>query len=332
MLAVRAANTPDAPTTILARGKTNVADAIVGRLDPTLLMNDQYVVILQATDTGGRTTSASVVVRVTGEMKVGHYAITLEDINLPVAGILIQVTRTYDTRRRAESLDFGHGWSVDYQNVRVRESQRLGYSWRLELRGGLLNRQACVIPNGPRTVTVTLPDGDVETFEAVATPECHSLNHRGDGVGRLPRRGQHAQHIGTAGLFQSAPDHARRQPGQRAVRSGNPDEPADPSLLPADHARRRGVRARPALRVRRVTDPAGNTLTYSASGIVHSTGQAIAFERDADNSYPAHRAAGPVVDPLRLRCERRSGRLDRCGEPDHALHLQAARARTTSKT
>ncbi|HVJ61263.1 MAG TPA: putative Ig domain-containing protein, partial [Tahibacter sp.] len=283
VLAVRAANTPDAPTTILARGKTNVADAIVGRLDPTLLMNDQYVVILQATDTGGRTTSASVVVRVTGEMKVGHYAITLEDINLPVAGIPIQVTRTYDTRRRAESLDFGHGWSVDYQNVRVRESQRLGYSWRLEMRGGLLNRQACVIPNGPRTVTVTLPDGDVETFEAVATPECHSLNT--EVMVSVGFRGVDNTHSTLEQLDYSNLRLTTLAGNPVSVLSdpGTPDQPADPSRYRLTTREGVAYELDQHFGVRRVTDSAGNTLTYSASGIVHSTGQAIAFERDADN-------------------------------------------------
>jgi RHS repeat-associated protein/uncharacterized repeat protein (TIGR01451 family) len=281
VLALRAANTPDAPTTILARGNANVADAIVGKLDPTLLVNDQYVVILQATDTGGRTTSASVVVRVTGEMKVGHYSITLEDVNLPVAGIPIQVTRTYDTRRRNESLDFGHGWSVDYQNVRVRESQRLGYSWRLEMRGGGLNRQACVIPNGPRTVTVTLPDGDVETFEAVATPECHSLNTQV--MVAVGFRGVDNTHSTLEQLDYSNLRLTTIAGNPVSVLSdpGSPGEPADPSLYRL--TTREGVvyELDQHFGVRRVIDPNGNTLTYSASGIVHSTGLAVAFDRDA---------------------------------------------------
>ena len=31
-------------------------------------------------------------------------------------------SRTYDTCRKGESLDFGYGWSVDYQSVQLRKN------------------------------------------------------------------------------------------------------------------------------------------------------------------------------------------------------------------
>ncbi|HFD11313.1 MAG TPA: hypothetical protein ENJ32_02415 [Crenotrichaceae bacterium] len=34
--------------------------------------------------------------------------------SIPVAGIPIRVTRTYDTHQKDHNLDFGYGWSVDY--------------------------------------------------------------------------------------------------------------------------------------------------------------------------------------------------------------------------
>jgi hypothetical protein len=134
-LALRTANNPGAPTTVIARGTGTVSNATLGTFDPTLLMNGQVVLILQAVDTSGRTSVTSLPLAVEGDMKVGHFSITFEDVSVPVAGIPIRITRTYDTRQRQESLDFGHGWSVDYQNVRVSESQKAGFGWQLQKSG-----------------------------------------------------------------------------------------------------------------------------------------------------------------------------------------------------
>jgi len=62
---------------------------------------------------------------------------------VPVAGIPVTISRTYDTRRRHESLDLGYGWSVDYQNVRVHESRKLGFSWKVQsIRNGALTSRS----------------------------------------------------------------------------------------------------------------------------------------------------------------------------------------------
>ena len=121
-------------------------------------------------------TADSAVLRVTGDMKVGQFSITFEDVSIPLAGIPVRVTRTYDSRQRNEDLDFGRGWSIEnYQNVRVRESQKAGFSWRnyQPLPGPF--GQWCTKSNGNRVVTVTLPDGQVESFRAKAVPECTPL-------------------------------------------------------------------------------------------------------------------------------------------------------------
>jgi len=111
-----------------------------------------------------------------GDLKVGNFSFTVEDLNVPVSGIPIRVTRTYDSRRKHEDLDFGYGWSVGYQDVRVQESRTPGKFWALNQYntgplGALVNW--CVEPQGTPLVTVTLPDGDVERFEVEASPRCN---------------------------------------------------------------------------------------------------------------------------------------------------------------
>src|SRR5690606_11351743 len=111
-----------------------------------------------------------------GDLKVGHFSITFEDLSVPVSGIPVSVTRTYDTRRRGAALDFGHGWSVGYQNVRIQESRSPGYAWQLNsYPSGPLGMvpNYCVESALGNVVSVVLPDGEVEKFVAKAFPECN---------------------------------------------------------------------------------------------------------------------------------------------------------------
>ena len=43
------------------------------------------------------------------ELGPGKFSITIEDLRVPVSGIPITVSRTYDTRQRQQNLDFGFG-------------------------------------------------------------------------------------------------------------------------------------------------------------------------------------------------------------------------------
>ncbi|MCG8671963.1 MAG: hypothetical protein MI867_21345, partial [Pseudomonadales bacterium] len=147
---------------------SNVTDGVLATFDPTVLLNGLYDIVLEVTDRNGAKTSDNIVVSVEGNLKIGHFTHTVEDLNIAVEGIPIQVTRTYDTRRRHEDLDFGYGWSIDYQNIRVDESRALGAGW--------VNAEAdfnfCTNPLGAPIVTVTLPNGDTEKFSVSVTPEC----------------------------------------------------------------------------------------------------------------------------------------------------------------
>ncbi|HSX62411.1 MAG TPA: putative Ig domain-containing protein, partial [Tahibacter sp.] len=61
-----------APVT-LASGTTTQVDAELGTLDPTLRLNGQYRLMLEATDAAGHLSRATRTVLIDGEMKVGHF-------------------------------------------------------------------------------------------------------------------------------------------------------------------------------------------------------------------------------------------------------------------
>ena len=280
-LAHRPANSPAAPVNVIAQGTSSFSDQAIGRFDPTLLLNGQYALILQATDTAGRTSSDSVVVRVTGDMKVGHFSVTFEDASVPLAGIPVRVTRTYDTRQRAESLDFGHGWSVDYQNVRIHESAKLGYSWRIEARNGGFFPLQCAVSNGDRVVTVTLPDGEVETFRAKAEPECGEGFTAQTRVQMVfePMDDTHATlEQSTYGLLAIATTAGSGV--YNMVDPEQPNEPADPRLYRLTTPEGLVYELDQSFGIRQVIEPGGQSLTYSTTGVVHTSGVGIQFVRD----------------------------------------------------
>lgn len=114
--------------TTFAEGNTSVADGVLGTLDTSLLLNDLYDIRLSAQDSQGRVSRLTVPYQVTGALKVGHFSFTLNDLSLPMSGLPITITRSYDSRDKGKG-DFGIGWRLGIQTLNVRENQILGSDW-----------------------------------------------------------------------------------------------------------------------------------------------------------------------------------------------------------
>lgn len=258
---------------VLATG-TGAVSGELGTLDPTLLLNGQYVVVLQAWDVGGNEGKAFRSVVIDGEMKLGHFSLTFEDVSIPVMGMPITVSRTYDTRRSHERLDFGFGWSVGYQNVRIHESRTLGLGWSLnEYRSGFFSNW-CVEPQGDPIVTIAMPDGSLERFRAKAIPECQFLVPTVDvQIGFEPLPGTHSKLEQTSvGLVRLA--------NNQLLDLGDV-EPVDPDQYRLTLKDGTVYDLDQGFGIRQVTDLDGNSLTYGRNGITHSSGVGIQFIRDS---------------------------------------------------
>lgn len=153
----------------LATGAVQVATGPLGAFDPTLLLNGVYELQLTATDIVGRTTETEPVTLVVDRsMKVGHFTLSFNDLTVPVAGIPIQVIRTYDSRDKRVG-DFGVGWTLDLKNVRLQKNRHHGKAWDQASTGGLLPTYF-IDTLKPRVVTITFPDGKVYKFQAALSP------------------------------------------------------------------------------------------------------------------------------------------------------------------
>ena len=91
---------------------------------------------------------------------------TYQDLSVGVAGLPMQVLRTYDSFDKAVG-DFGVGWNVELANFRVSVNKPLGYGgWVQEIVNcSLIFCQTHYHSTTPHTVTVVWPDGHQEIFD-----------------------------------------------------------------------------------------------------------------------------------------------------------------------
>ncbi|MFL0808843.1 MAG: putative Ig domain-containing protein [Agarilytica sp.] len=274
---------------ILADGSENFTSSSIASIEPFALMNGLYSVVLQASDIGGNTVSESRQIVVEGNLKVGNFSISFTDVVIPTTGIDISVTRTYDTRRREEDLDFGYGWTVDYQDAQIFESRKIGSAWELVQYAtgpfGIIQNY-CVEPIGDApVVAVLLPNGRLEKFEVAASPQCN------EGVPILDVNFVFTPMEGTYATLNQA------SYGSVRLVNGNLEHLGDSEVADADIYQMSTVDGTTYnldqnFGIRSIIDTNGNHVTFSDTGIVSSTGKSIEFQRDAEGRITR------VTDPM----------------------------------
>jgi RHS repeat-associated protein len=140
------------------------------KFDPTLLLNGLYDIRLTVMNAAGDVSIATVVVDVEGRQKVGNFTLSFVDMTVPIAGIPIQVTRTYDSRDKGQG-DFGIGWRLSVSAATVQTSGPLGEGWdQVATRFGFFPGFELQALQSHR-VTITLPGDFTYSFEESLDPE-----------------------------------------------------------------------------------------------------------------------------------------------------------------
>ena len=160
----------------VSTGTTTVTNASLGTFDPTTLINGTAYLRLTATDTSGQsTTIGPLSVLLTRNQKIGNFTVSFNDVTVPMAGLPIQVVRTYDSRRRFQpGNDFTYGWTLDINGGTLTEAAPLGDQWNETTTGGAFPTY-CINPVKVHTYTMALPDGTTYSFLPKLTPQCQSL-------------------------------------------------------------------------------------------------------------------------------------------------------------
>ncbi len=279
-LLLRPAGAPSSAWVEIYRGLTPVSNGTLGSIDPSTRANGSYELALKVVDVNGQATLASVPFEITRDRKFGAFRLSFADIRADASGMPLMLTRTYDSLKKDVSSDFGYGWSMAAQDVSIRKNMVFGLEWNV-IRSGPFN--LCLRPAGSRRVTVSLPDGGIYRFQARNEPECAfgtvpTLNVVLDPL-PLPVGGSASAGAGVGQLSIVLNDTVMAAGGQLVnVDTGDVWNPTDFIFTDAQGVK---YNLREGTGVLSMTDLYGNTVTYGAGGISHSSSLAVSLTRDA---------------------------------------------------
>jgi RHS repeat-associated protein len=283
-------NTADGPSGVwtqfarVGQSANQINDTTLGTFDPTLLPNGSYTIRLTANNQFGQTAVSSVTVTVARNMKVGLLQLAFNDLTVPVAGVPMQIIRSYNSLDRGRSGDFGLGWSLSLSNIRLQKNRVIGKNWNESVQLGGYFPQYCLDPIGDKNVTITFPDGRVYSFAAGSGPECQSVGPISAPTLTFTELPGSA---GTAGATLVPADgglvnFAGSVPGSADLLDYS-GQTYNPTLFVLTTADGTAYTIDQFLGLTKLVDRSGNTLTITASGIISSTGQSITFKRDSSN-------------------------------------------------
>ncbi|MCC5640462.1 hypothetical protein LC593_32470 [Nostoc sp. CHAB 5844] len=272
---------------------TAIANGVLGKFDPSLLQNDSYILRLEVADNGGNISYSEEVVDVAGELKLGNFRLSFTDLTVPVTGIPITLTRTYDTLTSGITDDFGYGWRMEFRDADLRtslrppseEDQLIGYQ--------------SAFKDGTR-VYVTLPGGKREAF--TFRPTVDPIFGLASSIGGESATVYKPAFVGDKGVTSTLTVKSAR-----ILRKDGTDEyvglnggvnynPADVNygnvyVLTTKEGVVYEIDAATG-DLLTVTDTNGNKLTYTDDGIYSSAGKQVTFERDAQGRIAS------VKDPM----------------------------------
>ena len=206
---------------------------------------------------------------------------SFNDLSVPVAGLPIQVIRTYDSRDKSAG-DFGAGWTLGIKNVRLEKSATLGKLWDETYTPGLLPKY-CIEPTRPQTVTITFGNGGQYRFNAVPSPQCQLAAPITGGdmtyVQIAGDRGTSGASLVAVGNNAVTVDAA--VPGIINLINLTDQRIYNPTVFRLTTAEGYTYTIDQKLGVTSMADLHGNTLAINSTGIIHSSGKSIVFTRDA---------------------------------------------------
>jgi len=255
-----------------AEGDTSIRSGVLGKLDATMMRNGQYDIKLSAYDAGGIVSSYIVSYVLEGEKKVGNFSIAFDDLTVPMAGLPVTVIRTYDSRNKQKG-DFGIGWTMALKDIKIDENCVPGEYWIHKSSGSGLNRRYDLYETKEHTISVTYPNGKVDKFGIEVSPAFQQFEPISvTTVSFVAKEGTNSKlealdvsnkcivlsnGLCTLDAEYYNPDRYKLTTQDGTVYIINQDS---------------GVES--------ITDPNGNTVTFTKDGIIHSAGKSITFERD----------------------------------------------------
>jgi RHS repeat-associated protein/uncharacterized repeat protein (TIGR01451 family) len=276
----------DSQRTEIASGTGN---SVAATIDPTVMPNGAYVIEVRAEGSAGGVSVAATSIVVDGQLKLGRYITTYQDLAVGVAGLPMQVLRKYDSFDKSVG-DFGVGWTLELANFRVMTNGPLGQGgWRMFGCGpGFIFVPLCFESSRPHYVTVTWPDGRVEMFDLTPAKGSTFLSGLTSAAFTAKPRTTSKLEAVDSSLYYSNGDLLGGFFGSAGIY-----DPQQFRLTAKDGTvylldRTSGLISS--------TDRNGNTLTVTPNGITSSLGPSITFERDGQGRIK--KVTGPESETL----------------------------------
>jgi RHS repeat-associated protein len=101
------------PASVTILNSNTTGSGTIGTFDATTLASGGYTLQLNATASGGATQVSQITVTVVGGNKPGRMTATVTEFKVPLAGVPVTISRTYDSVERNLIQDFGYGWRLN---------------------------------------------------------------------------------------------------------------------------------------------------------------------------------------------------------------------------
>ncbi len=267
------------------QGTTSVNSGVLGELDPRAFVPGSYQIRLCAEDTWGhRSCTTARNIEIAGATAApGVIRFAFFDGFVQMAGLPITIRRVYDSRDKSSG-DFGVGWNLDTDDIKLQANRVMGVDWRIDKLGGFFPTFR-LTASAEHRVTAFLPGGEAHRFRMRPSPEQQQLIPidflNGATFEAFP---------GTTSTLtpNSQPDLV-----QPVLNSSGPVElytielqlynPSAYTLKLKDGRQLTfgQVGNSLAYRLTQLREPNGNFINFGTAGITHSAGAGISFIRDA---------------------------------------------------
>ena len=129
--------------------------------DLTTIQNGSYQLRLDVFS-DGYDSESSVPISLDSNLKLGQFGFSQQDLVIPVNGIPLTITRTYNSTD-PNTADFGYGWTFAISSMSVQLDET-----REDVPVG--NKTVSIRSGGGRDVSLTLPDGRTAVFNCSLVP------------------------------------------------------------------------------------------------------------------------------------------------------------------
>lgn len=233
--------------------------------------------------------SAPVNIIVDWPTNIGQVTLSLNDLQIPVAGSPISVNREYGSRYGISGA-FGQNWRADYESIKIEKSTSLAQGWK----GASSGINFWVVETTPHTYTVSLSDTEKYYFRSYAVFKPNdTTTYRGYQPPRYATgvRGRILfQQVGGSqvSLQLDNPSNMGYDDGYLGwtgadIRLVQGSRDYDPDFSSYTFTGPDGTiyRFNSSGGLYQKTDRNGNCLTYTDGGIQHSSGKQVVFTKDS---------------------------------------------------